>query len=140
MRIHFRPAFRLIEFHRRPIPTTLRLQKQALIQSHNAFSFPNQDRHRPYTQRTALGVGQHCVGGFIPLTPFPRLALVGHLVGSSIGILALSTGILLRSDFFDLSRLQLKIVGWGINSSWLIVGVEMANAWWGARKALPIVC
>jgi len=49
-------------------------------------------------------------GAFIPQTPFPRLALVGHLVGSSIGTLALGTGVLLRSDLFELSRLQLRIV------------------------------
>lgn len=86
-----------------------------------------------------LELGSIVWGGFIPQTPYPRLALVGHLVGSSLGMLAMGTGILLRTDFFNLSQVQLSTVAWGINSSWLMVGVEIANAWWGARNALPMV-
>lgn len=86
-----------------------------------------------------LEFGSIVWGALIPATPYPRLALVGHLVGSSLGMLTIGTGILLRSDLFDLSHNQLMTVKWGLNSSWLMVAVEMANAWWGARNALPLV-
>ncbi|KIM20512.1 hypothetical protein M408DRAFT_30294 [Serendipita vermifera MAFF 305830] len=55
------------------------------------------------------------------------------------GALLTVVGLVLRQpDLISLSPLQAFIVTWGLNSTWISIASECANAYWGTKNTLPI--
>ncbi|KAK9358380.1 hypothetical protein V1504DRAFT_461324 [Lipomyces starkeyi] len=78
-------------------------------------------------------------GAIVPLTPFPRLALTGHIQSMVEGTMILGVGLLLRQpNLLKLSSLESSIVWSGMASVWLVILAECANAFWGTNQILPI--
>lgn len=77
-------------------------------------------------------------GMAIPTTPFPRLALGAHIQLTAHGVMFLVAGLIilqLPKTTGNGSAIILTAVPW---LTWPVMLSEMANAWWGTRKMLPI--
>ncbi|KIM22459.1 hypothetical protein M408DRAFT_322951 [Serendipita vermifera MAFF 305830] len=47
--------------------------------------------------------------------------------------------VLCQTDLLTLSPLQSSIVTWGLNTAWVSIASECANAYWGTANTLPII-
>lgn len=77
-------------------------------------------------------------GIFIPMTPFPRLALGAHIQYEVNGMLLILIALVLLKVP---SNVGPKTIGLMIVSAWLtwfMLFTETANAWWGTNQVLPI--
>lgn len=78
------------------------------------------------------------LGFVVPLAPFPRLALGAHIQFITNGLLILVMAVLLLALPH---RVGPKAAGVMLLSAWLIWPMalsEVANAWWGTLKTLPL--
>jgi hydroxylaminobenzene mutase len=78
-------------------------------------------------------------GMVVPATPFPRLALTAHIQLTANGIMFLVAGLVILRLPIAKSGVSAKILVAGPWLTWPVMLTEMVNAWWGARKMLPIV-
>ncbi len=77
-------------------------------------------------------------GFFVPQTPYPRLALGAHIQFTSAGLLLILVAILLVTIPHRLGRWSLGALVLATWLTWPMVLSEVANAWWGTTKMLPI--
>ena len=77
-------------------------------------------------------------GMVIPSTPFPRLALGAHIQLTAHGVMFLLAGLVILHLPQATGRLSATILTAGPWLTWPVMLSEMANAWWGTRKMLPI--
>ncbi len=77
-------------------------------------------------------------GMVVPATPFPRLALTAHIQLTANGIMFLVAVLVILRLPIVKSGVSAKIIVAGPWLTWPVMLTEMVNAWWGARKMLPI--
>ena len=77
-------------------------------------------------------------GMMISMTPFPRLALGAHIQLTAHGVMFLVAGLVILQLQIKKSSIATGILLAGPWLTWPVMLSEMANAWWGARKMLPI--
>lgn len=78
-------------------------------------------------------------GVAIPFVPYPRLMLSAHNAGFTVsGMLSMVAALLLASSLCTLSRRSAKVVIWAHVSLWILSFSEVAAAFWGTDKALPL--
>ncbi len=77
-------------------------------------------------------------GMVIPATPFPRLALTAHIQLTANGVMFLVAGLIILHLPVAKSSVSKAILIAGPWLTWPVMLTEMANAWWGTRKMLPI--
>lgn len=77
-------------------------------------------------------------GIFVPLTPYPRLALSAHLQFETNGMLLVLMGILLLKLPHSVGRKSVWVMVVSAWLIWLMALSEVANAWWGANQILPL--
>ena len=77
-------------------------------------------------------------GMVIPASTFPRLALGAHIQLTGHGVMFLVAGLVIPHLRFAKGGWLERILIAGPWLTWPVMMTEMANGWWGARKALPI--
>ena len=77
-------------------------------------------------------------GMVIPATPFPRLALGAHIQLTAHGVMFLVAGLVILHLPKTIGSVSAIILAAGPWLTWPVMLSEMANAWWGTRKMLPI--
>lgn len=77
-------------------------------------------------------------GMVIPATPFPRLALGAHIQLTVHGVMFLVAGLVILHLPKTTGSASAKILTAGPWLTWPVMLSEMANAWWGTLKMLPI--
>ena len=77
-------------------------------------------------------------GMVIPATPFPRLALGAHIQLTAHGVMFLVAGLVILHLPKTIGSVSATILTAGPWLAWPVMLSEMANAWWGTRKMLPI--
>ena len=79
------------------------------------------------------------IWGFAPpLTPYPRLALGAHLQFETNGLLFVVLGILLLKLPHRVGDKAVAVMVVSAWLTWLMALSEVANAWWGTSRMLPI--
>lgn len=79
------------------------------------------------------------VWGFVvPMTPFPRLALVAHIEFEAMGVLFIVEGLVLAALPHRVGGRSLGVMMLAVWLAWLMILSEAANAWWGTNQMLPI--
>ncbi|MBZ0253817.1 MAG: hypothetical protein K8I02_10810 [Candidatus Methylomirabilis sp.] len=74
----------------------------------------------------------------VPFTPYPRLGLVAHIQFEVNGLLLLAMGTLLLAlphRVGPKSVRAMTVAAWLV---WPMIFSQIANAWWGTTRALPI--
>lgn len=74
----------------------------------------------------------------VPLTPHPRLALVAHIQFEVNGLLLLAMGTLLLALPHRAGPKSLRVMEIAAWLVWPMILSQIANAWWGTTRALPI--
>lgn len=95
-----------------------------------------------YRLGSTLFVGGLLWGVFIPMVPFPRLALSGHLNLINNAVASICAGVLvskIEESKLPLSPWAAGSVYWGLWSAWPMAISECLNSLWGGNEALPIV-
>ena len=77
-------------------------------------------------------------GPAIPATPFPRLGLGAHLQLTTHGVMFLVAGLVISHLGVRAGSLACRILVLGPWLTWPVMLTEIANAFWGTRKMLPI--
>src|SRR5262249_6340217 len=77
-------------------------------------------------------------GIFVPLAPYPRLALGAHIQFETNGVLFLVLGILLLKLPHNVGRKSVRVMLFSVWATWFMAVSEAANAWWGTIQMLPI--
>lgn len=78
-------------------------------------------------------------GAAIPFVPYPRLMLSAHNAGFTVsGMLSMIAGLLLGSSMCSLSKRAATVVIWAHVALWPLSLSEVAAAFWGTNKALPL--
>jgi hydroxylaminobenzene mutase len=77
-------------------------------------------------------------GFFVPMVPYPRLALGAHIQFETNGILFIILGILLLKVPHCVGSKSVWVILVSAWCTWLMAVSEAANAWWGASEMLPI--
>ncbi|VUC21480.1 unnamed protein product [Clonostachys rosea] len=90
--------------------------------------------------RTGAGLFLFCCvwGCFIPTTTYKRLGLMAHSQAASMGTMAIAAGVLVQHLSTPLQEWESRIIYWGIWVSWPMIFTQIAAAYWGANKMLPI--
>src|SRR5947207_14848901 len=79
------------------------------------------------------------VGAFIPLVPYPRLMLSAHNAGFTVsGMLSMVAGLLLGSSLCSIPQRAASAVICAHVALWPLSLSEVAAAFWGTNKALPL--
>ena len=79
------------------------------------------------------------IWGFAPpLTPYPRLALGAHLQFETNGLLFVVLGVLLLKLPHRVGDKAVTVMVVSAWLTWLMALSEVANAWWGTSRMLPI--
>jgi len=79
------------------------------------------------------------VGAAIPLVPYPRLMLSAHNAGFTVsGSLSMMAAFLLSSSLCAISRRAATMVISAHVALWVLSFSEVAAAFWGTDKALPL--
>jgi (hydroxyamino)benzene mutase len=98
-----------------------------------------QSRSRQVLLQGLLLVMAGLLWGFaVPLTPFPRLALVAHIQFMVNGLLLIALATLLLKLPHQVGP---RSAGAMVVASWLVwpmVLSQAANAWWGTNQVLPL--
>ena len=77
--------------------------------------------------------------GFAPsLTPYPRLAVGAHIQFETNGLLFVVLGILLLKLPHSAGDKAVWVIVVSAWLTWLMALSEVANAWWGTSRMLPI--
>lgn len=78
-------------------------------------------------------------GVAIPFAPYPRLMLSAHNAGFTVsGMLSMVAALLLATSLCNLPRRTAWLVIWAHVSLWILSFSEVAAAFWGTDKALPL--
>lgn len=78
-------------------------------------------------------------GAAIPLVPYPRLMLSAHNAGFTVsGSVSIMAAFLLSSSMCSIPKRAAKVVIWGHLPLWVLSFSEVAAAFWGTNKALPL--
>lgn len=78
-------------------------------------------------------------GALIPVVPYPRLMLSAHNAGFTVsGMLSLVAAFLLHSSLSSIPRRTAGVVIWGHVALWALSLSEVAAAFWGTSKAIPL--
>jgi hypothetical protein len=79
------------------------------------------------------------VGAFIPFVPYPRLMLSAHNAGFTVsGMLSMVAGLLLGSSLCSIPPRAVSAVIWAHVALWPLSLSEVAAAFWGTNRALPL--
>ncbi|HEX4796581.1 MAG TPA: hypothetical protein VH370_22510 [Humisphaera sp.] len=78
-------------------------------------------------------------GLIVPHTPYPRLALGAHIQLTGSGIMFLVAGLVIAHLNLGTGQFSRVILLAGPWITWPMALSEIANAWWGTSKMLPIV-
>jgi (hydroxyamino)benzene mutase len=97
---------------------------------------------RPAHQILMHGMVMILVGlawGFVvPATPHPRLALGAHIQLESNGLLFIVLAVLLLTLPHRVAHRSLAVILLSVWLTWAMLLSEVANAWWGTTRMLPI--
>lgn len=74
----------------------------------------------------------------VPGTPFPRLALGAHIQFVTNGMLLIVLATVLQSFPHDVRPRSIRAMVAAAWLTWPMALSEVANAWWGTTKMLPI--
>ena len=77
-------------------------------------------------------------GILVPNTPHPRLALGAHIQLESNGLLFIVLATLLLTLPHRAGPRSIKMMLVSVWFTWAMLLTEIANAWWGTTKTLPI--
>lgn len=77
-------------------------------------------------------------GLVVPHTPFPRLALAAHIQFETDGMLFIVAGVLLLAVPNGVGRRSVGVLLLAVWCTWGMALSEVANAWWGTTKMLPL--
>ncbi len=77
-------------------------------------------------------------GLVVPHTPFPRLALSAHIGFEGSGLLFIVLAILLLSLPHSIGCKSIAVMILAAWLTWVMLGSEVANSWWGTNQILPI--
>ena len=78
-------------------------------------------------------------GALVPATPYPRLMLSAHNAGFTVsGTLSILAALLLSSSLSSIPRRSANIVVGGHVALWVLSFSEVAAAFWGTNRALPL--
>jgi hydroxylaminobenzene mutase len=79
------------------------------------------------------------VWGFcVPMTPFPRLALVAHVQLTGNGLLFIVLAMLLLTLPNRVGTKSVWVMLVSVWLTWAMILSQVANAWWGTNEMLPI--
>lgn len=79
------------------------------------------------------------VWGFcVPMTPFPRLALVAHIQLTGNGLLFIVLAMLLLTVPNRVGTKSVRVMLLAAWLTWVMILSQVANAWWGTNQMLPI--
>jgi hypothetical protein len=79
------------------------------------------------------------VGAAIPLVPYPRLMLSAHNAGFTVsGMLSMVAALLLSSSLCSIPGRAAAWVFWGHVALWPLSFSEVAGAFWGTKRAIPL--
>ena len=79
------------------------------------------------------------VGALIPVVPYPRLMLSAHNAGFTVsGTLSMVAALLLSSSLSSVSHRAATVVIWGHVALWPLSLSEVAAAFWGTNKGIPL--
>ena len=77
-------------------------------------------------------------GLVVPHTPFPRLALAAHIGFEGSGVLFIVVAILLLKIPHRVGAVSIWVMLLAVCLTWIMLGSEVANSWWGTTQILPI--
>jgi len=77
-------------------------------------------------------------GLFVPMTPYPRLALGAHIQFVTNGLLFIVLGVLLLTLPHGVGRISAALMLLSAWLTWAMGLSEVANAWWGTTEMLSI--
>jgi hydroxylaminobenzene mutase len=78
-------------------------------------------------------------GALIPATPYPRLMLSAHNAGFTVSAtLSLLAALLLNSSLSSIPPWAATVAVWGHVALWALSFSEVAAAFWGTNRALPL--
>lgn len=77
-------------------------------------------------------------GFFVPLTPYPRLALGAHIQLVNNGLMLIVMAGLLLSLPHRVGPKSIRVMVLAAWLTWLMALSEVGNAWWGTTQMLPI--
>jgi hydroxylaminobenzene mutase len=78
-------------------------------------------------------------GALVPATPYPRLMLSAHNAGFTVsGTLSILAALLLSSSLSSIPLRAANVVVWGHVALWVLSFSEVAAAFWGTNRALPL--
>ena len=77
-------------------------------------------------------------GLFVPLAPYPRLALTAHIQFLTNGLLLVVLAGLLLSLRHAVGGRSVRIMLLAAWLTWPMALSEVANAWWGTNQMLPL--
>ncbi len=77
-------------------------------------------------------------GFFVPLTPYPRLALTAHIEFGLNGLLFIALAVPLLTLRHNVGIKSIRVMLLAAWLTWALVFSEVANAWWGTNQILPL--
>jgi hydroxylaminobenzene mutase len=77
-------------------------------------------------------------GFFVPMTPYPRLALVAHIQLTGNGVLFIVLALLLLTLPHRVGTKSINVMLVAVWLTWAMLLSQLANAWWGTNEMLPI--
>jgi hydroxylaminobenzene mutase len=89
-------------------------------------------------QGMALILTGFFLGFAVPLTPYPRLAVGAHVQFETNGLMFVVLGILLLKLPHRVGEKAVLVMVVSTWLTWLMTLSEVANAWWGTNRTLPI--
>lgn len=77
-------------------------------------------------------------GFFVPMTPYPRLALVAHIQLTGNGLLFIVLAVLLLTLPHRVGTKSIRVMLVAVWLTWAMLLSQAANASWGTNQMLPI--
>jgi (hydroxyamino)benzene mutase len=77
-------------------------------------------------------------GFALPRTPYPRLAVGAHMQFETNGLLFVVIAVLLLKLPHRVGNTAVRVLVVSTWLTWLMTLSEVANAWWGTNRTLPI--
>jgi hydroxylaminobenzene mutase len=77
-------------------------------------------------------------GFVVPMTPYPRLALVAHIQLTGNGLLFIVLAMLLQTVPNRVGTKSISVMLVSVWLTWAMLLSQAANAWWGTNQMLPI--
>jgi len=102
-----------------------------------AAANPGQARYLTMNGALMMLAGLLC-GLTVGAAPYPRLMLTAHIQFLVNGMVSVFAGLMLKTALSIVSGRSATLIIWGHISAWAVCFSEVAAAFWGANKTLPM--